>query len=235
MDIDEDFPITCLEISPKDPNLLYFTTLEGSLGRHDLRTQSATQIWNISEKKCGGFSLHPLQPHLAATASLDRTMRIWDLRNIKGTGDMKAPALMGEHYSRQSVSHASWSSCGHIATSSYDNTIKLYSFTDAGSYGIGHEFDETSMEPSAVIRHNNQTGRWLTILKPQWQKSPQDGISKLVIGNINRFVDVYDANGEQLAQLFGDNITAVPAVASFHPSQNWVVGGTASGKLCLWM
>jgi WD repeat-containing protein 76 len=52
---------------------------------------------------------------------------------------------------------------------------------------------------------------------------------------MNRFVDVYSADGEQLAQLGGANITAVPAVAVFHPSKHWVAAGTASGKLCLWM
>jgi hypothetical protein len=52
---------------------------------------------------------------------------------------------------------------------------------------------------------------------------------------MNRFVDIYSASGDQLAQLGGEGITAVPAVAVFHRSQNWVVGGTASGKVCLWM
>lgn len=72
-------------------------------------------------------------------------------------------------------------------------------------------------------------------LRPQWQLSPADGVQRLCIGNMNRFVDIYTAAGEQLAQLGGDNITAVPAVAQFHPTCDWVAGGTASGKLCLWM
>ncbi len=75
----------------------------------------------------------------------------------------------------------------------------------------------------------------MTILKPQWQERPSDGIQKFVIGNMNRFVDVFSSDGEQLAQLSGEGITAVPAVAQFHPTQDWVAGGTASGKLCLWM
>lgn len=50
-----------------------------------------------------------------------------------------------------------------------------------------------------------------------------------------RFVDIYSADGTQLAQLGGEGITAVPAVAVFHPTKDWVAAGTASGKLCLWM
>lgn len=50
---------------------------------------------------------------------------------------------------------------------------------------------------------------------------------RFVIGNMNRFVDVYSATGEQLAQLGGDGITAVPAVAQFHPSMEWIAAGVS--------
>jgi WD repeat-containing protein 76 len=72
-------------------------------------------------------------------------------------------------------------------------------------------------------------------LRPQWQENPSDGVQRFVIGNMNRFVDIYSGSGEQLAQLGGDGITAVPAVAQFHPTKDWIAAGTASGKLCLWM
>ncbi|KAK3368010.1 WD repeat-containing protein NCU09302/NCU11420 [Podospora didyma] len=232
----EELPISAIDMPSTDPNIIIFSTLHGSLGRHDLRTEAAdAEIWGLTEQKIGGFSLHPMQPHLVATASLDRTLKIWDLRKVTGKGDLRHPALLGEHESRLSVSHASWSSAGHIATSSYDDRIKIYSFPDAGKWAAGHDIPEKQMAPAHQIPHNNQTGRWVTILKPQWQRNPHDGLQKFVIGNMNRFVDVYAANGEQLAQLDGDGITAVPAVAHFHPSLDWVAGGTASGKLCLWM
>lgn len=233
-DPDEDMPISAIDLY--DPNTIIFSTLQGAMGRHDIRTKAEdAEIWALSDQKIGGFSLHPLQPHLAATASLDRTLKIWDLRKITGQDDdLRHPALLGEHTSRLSVSHASWSSAGHIATSSYDDRIKIYSFPDAASWAPGHDITG-QMEPKHQIAHNNQTGRWVTILKPQWQRQPRDGLMKFVIGNMNRFVDVYAADGEQLAQLGGDGITAVPAAAHFHPSLDWVAGGNASGKLSLWM
>lgn len=60
-------------------------------------------------------------------------------------------------------------------------------------------------------------------------------MQRFCIGNMNRFIDIYTAAGEQLAQLGDDSITAVPAVTQLHPRNDWVAGGTASGKLCLWM
>lgn len=235
-DVSEDAPISALDMARSDPNVIYFSTLEGVVGRTDIREPAKkTDQWVLSEHKIGGFSLHPLHPHLLSTASLDRTVKIWDLRKFSGSGHKKTPTLVGEHASRLSVSHAAWSAGGHLATSSYDDTIKIYSFADAGKWKPGHTLTEKEMEPAHVVRHNNQTGRWVTILKPQWQQQPKDGVPKFVIGNMNRFVDVFAADGSQLAQLGGDGITAVPAVAQFHPTMDWVAGGTASGKLCLWI
>lgn len=232
-DPDVDMPLSALDMPPSEPYMLYFSTLHGSVGRCDTRAPGS-EIWSLADHKIGGFSLHPLQPHLIATASLDRTLKIWDCRKISGKGDLRHPALLGEHESRLSVSHASWSAGGHIATSSYDDTIKIYDFSDAGTWKPGHDINDKAMQPKHQVRHNNQTGRWVTILKPQWQRRPHDGIQKFVIGNMNRFVDVFASDGSQLAQLGGDGITAVPAVAHFHPSMDWVAGANSSGKLCLW-
>ncbi|KAL3479531.1 WD40-repeat-containing domain protein [Aspergillus californicus] len=231
----DDVPISSIDMAAEDPNTIYWTTLDGAFGRYDMRTkrQSSVASWQLSEKKIGGFSLCQTQPHYFATASLDRTMRLWDLRKLSNT----EPTPVGEHHSRLSVSHAAFNSAGQIATSSYDDTLKLYDFNAKGmsSWEPGHTVDDSHMKPDTVVRHNCQTGRWVTILRPQWQLNPQSLIQRFCIGNMNRFVDIYSGSGDQLAQLGGDGITAVPAVAVFHRSKNWVAGGTASGKICLWM
>ncbi|EAT89786.1 DNA damage-binding protein CMR1 [Parastagonospora nodorum] len=235
-DPNEDQPLSGLEISKDDANTLYFSTLDGRFGIYDMRTPSdQAELFQLSEKKIGGFSLHPQQPHLVATASLDRTLKIWDLRKISGKGDSRLPALVGEHESRLSVSHAAWNSAGQVATASYDDTIKIHDFSKSAEWATGTALTDADMKPSVVVPHNNQTGRWVTILRAQWQQFPQDGVQRFCIGNMNRFVDIYTAKGQQLAQLGGDGITAVPAVAKFHPTLDWVAAGTASGKLCLWM
>lgn len=251
----KDEPISGIDMSATDSNTVYFTTLHGSFGQHDHRTPAQeTKLYQLSEKKIGGFTLNPLAPHYLATASLDRTMKLWDLRKITKS----LPTLVGEHESRLSVSHAAFNTAGQVATSSYDDTIKIHSFGASTNFSAassrkvkvkqpaqnlenmqtwksGHTLPSEVMDPEITISHNNQTGRWVTILRPQWQRHPSDGIQKFVIGNMNRFVDVYSATGEQLAQLGGDGITAVPAVAVFHPTKDWIAAGTASGKLCLWM
>jgi len=240
LDKSADEPLSGVEISRQDPNTLHFTTLDGRFGTHDLRTpahEKAGEMFQLSEKKIGGFSLHPLNPHIVVTASLDRTIKLWDLRKIAGRGENRLPLLLGEHESRLSVSHAAFNPAGQVATASYDDTVKIYDFSSLNTVSAPSPtaVPEAAMTPKTIIPHNNQTGRWVTILRAQWQSAPQDGIQKFAIGNMNRFVDVYTAAGKQVAQLGGEGVTAVPAVAQFHPSRMWVGAGTASGKLCLWV
>jgi WD40 repeat protein len=228
-----DEPISGVEISRADPHTLHFATLNGAFGIKDMRTPAhqVETLMQLSEKKIGGFSLHPAQPHLVATASLDRTLRLFDLRTISGKKDERMPVLLGEHTSKLSVSHAAFNAAGQVATASYDDTVKIYDFS---TLSTSSKDSEVNMEPATIIPHNNQTGRWVTILRAQWQLQPPDGIQRFVIGNMNRFVDVYTSKGQQLAQLGGEGITAVPAVARCHDSRDWIAAGTASGKLCLW-
>ncbi|EMC95624.1 hypothetical protein BAUCODRAFT_122932 [Baudoinia panamericana UAMH 10762] len=233
-----DDPISGVEVSRSDPNMLYFTTLNGAFGMRDMRTPAhEADLMQLSEKKIGGFSLHPAYPHFVATASLDRMMKLWDLRKINGKkgSEWRLPALVGEHESKLSVSHAAFNAAGQVATASYDDTVKIHDFSSCGEWKPGHTLSDAELKPATIVPHNNQTGRWVTILRAQWQLQPQDGVQRFVIGNMNRFVDIYTSKGQQLAQLGGEGITAVPAVAQFHPSMDWVAAGTASGKLCLWI
>jgi WD repeat-containing protein 76 len=173
----DDEPISGIDMAATDPHVLYFTTLNGGFGKHDIRTKGgeATDLYQLSEKKIGGFSLHPLAPHYLATASLDRKMRLWDLRKIT----KKIPTMVGEHESRLSVSHAAFNSVGQVATSSYDDSIKIHTFgvrgkneaaknsTDSldtmSTWRAGYQLEEERMQPEIVVRHNCQTGRWVTM------------------------------------------------------------------------
>ena len=157
-----DEPLSGVEVDPQNPHMLYFSRLDGHVGRTDTRSKD-TSIYQLSEKKIGGFSLHPGNPHFVATASLDRFMRIWDLRKLGGRQGAQIPALVGEHESRLSVSHAAFNSAGQVATASYDDTIKIHTFEGMGGWKAGNKLGEKEMEPSAIIRHNNQTGRWVTM------------------------------------------------------------------------
>lgn len=164
--LSEDLPLSGLDMGPDNPSILYWTTLDGAFGRSDLRvpsSESNVTTWQLSDKKIGGFSLYPSQPYYFTTASLDRTMRLWDLRNLS----QDEPVPIGEHQSRLSVSHAAFNAAGQVATSSYDDSLKIYDLAKRGiaewpakhSNTLSHE----QMSPDTIVRHNCQTGRWVTM------------------------------------------------------------------------
>jgi WD40 repeat protein len=164
---EDDIEVSAIQLPSQEPHVVYFTTLSGTLGRHDMRTSStvssSTEFLQLHDKKIGGFSLHPAHPNFVATASLDRTVKVWDLRKISGRGDNKLPVLVGEHASRLSVSHAEFNCAGQLATTSYDDSIKLYDMGILATLPAGSKFSEEQMKPARALRHNNQVGRWVTM------------------------------------------------------------------------
>ncbi|KAJ5179261.1 DNA damage-binding protein cmr1 [Penicillium capsulatum] len=162
-DVHDEEAFSDVDMAANDPNTLYWTTLHGSLGRYDTRakqSESTVSHWQLSEKKIGGFSLCPSNPTYFATASLDRTMRLWDIRMLT----KEEPEPVAVHESRLSVSHAAFNAVGQIATSSYDDTLKIYDVGKGmGSWEKGHTLSEKEFRPDHVVRHNCQCGRWVTM------------------------------------------------------------------------
>lgn len=245
----------------KSPNLLFMTTLDGEFYQHDLRERSKSlkqsKLLRLHDKKIGGFCVNPNEDYQIATASLDRTLRVWDLRNVSKTNswsqmedERSSPHLYGNYSSRLSVSIVDWNTSNHLVCNGYDDRVNIFDFsgdrkpfTNISSWSDTYrpssdtkESDELpdNLTPFTSIKHNCQSGRWVSILKARWQKRPADNFQKFAIANMNRSIDIYSEAGDIISSLQdADVMSAVPAVVSLHPSQNWVVGGTSSGKVYL--
>lgn len=235
-----------------DKNNGYLTTLNGEFARFDIRENNITKRedcsnYRLHDKKIGYFSVCPTDSNLVASASLDRTMRIWDLRMIRDQvwsdyEDVKGPQCIAAYRSRLSVSCTDWNKRGDIVCNGYDDTIRVFQLNKSGN-GILQDIGKLTkpesgdvvenLEPDVTIKHNCQSGRWVSILKSRWHENPVDGIEKFVIANMKRHLDVYTRDGTMLAHFTDDRMTSVPAVCTFHPMENWIVGGNSSGKVFL--
>ena len=103
------------------------------------------------------------------------------------------------------------------------------------TYSLDAPVERTHFQPSKIIPHNCQTGRWLTILRAQWSLNT-DYMPHFTVGNMKRNLDVVAATGDKIVSLWTDGVTAVPAVTNSHPSRvDCVVGGNTSGRVQLWM
>lgn len=234
-----------------DKNVGYLTTLQGEFSIFDLRVnnpanRNSCEVYRLHDKKIGYFSVCPTDDKLVASASLDRTMRIWDLRMIRDQvwsdyEDIKGPQCVAAYRSRLSVSCTDWNQHGDIVCNGYDDSIRVFHMDkgegimkNLASLQKPEEGDiAENLEADVTIKHNCQSGRWVSILKSRWHSNPRDGVEKFVIANMKRYLDVYNRDGVMLAHFGDERMTSVPAVCTFHPTENWLVGGNSSGKTFL--
>ncbi|KAL6451439.1 hypothetical protein SBY92_002780 [Candida maltosa Xu316] len=226
----------------QDSHTIFLTTLEGQFYQHDTRVPfkrvDSKKILRLHDKKIGSFTVNPNNDYQIATASLDRSLRIWDLRKVSNSEysqyeGQKSPHLYGNCTSRLSVSCVDWNQENRLVCNGYDDNICLFNYNGTEDLPVIN-YDELpdNLTPFTKIRHNCQTGRWVSILKSKWQSNPADGVQKFIIANMNRGLDIYNQHGEMLAHL-NESVGAVPAVCALHPTQNWAVGGSASSKVYL--
>lgn len=222
----EALGVSDCQFSYEDPNILFMTTLTGEFTTMDIRSKpSKCELKRLSDKKIGSFNINPSRPHEIATGSLDRTLRIWDVRKIVDKPewsqyeDFPSYHVISTYDSRLSVSAVSFSPTDNtLVCNGYDDTINLF---DVSANTLPE-----SLEPKTTIKHNCQSGRWTSILKARFK--PDKNV--FAIANMKRAIDIYDSQGEQLAHL---NTATVPAVLGWHPLRNWIAGGNSSGKVFL--
>ncbi|KAL1412140.1 hypothetical protein Q8F55_003143 [Vanrija albida] len=150
------------------------------------------------------------------------------MQTPKGKGLQRAAYQHGK-----SCSAAYWDPWGRrIVTTSYDDKLRVWELNPQ-SFVIDQPL-AGAFNPSTVIKHDCQTGRWLTILRAQWSLNT-DYMPHFTVGNMKRTLDVFTATGERVAALWTDGVTAVPAVTASHPNRvDHVVGGNTSGRIQLW-
>ncbi|NXG66047.1 WDR76 protein, partial [Hemiprocne comata] len=81
------------------------------------------------------------------------------------------------------------------------------------------------------LRHNNNTGRWLTRFRAIWDPKQEDCF---VVGSMARprQIEVFQDTGKLLHSFYNiDCLGSVCSINVVHPSRNILVGGNSSGRL----
>ncbi|KAJ3558674.1 hypothetical protein NM688_g783 [Phlebia brevispora] len=255
----EDTLICSIDLPPSG-NEMWISDAGGGLTHLDLREDKSKARWyQLSDQKIGSVSINPVDPNFVLTASNSRVLKVWDVRKlakiavphdkhakhvgpIEITGeDVEAylgtmqgkSCVRGEWRHDKSVSSAYWDPHGRrIVSTSYDDTIRLW---DINPDFLQHDKPFPTFRPVAHLRHNCQTGKWLTILKARW--SPNTEVyPHFTIGNMQHSLDIFSCKGDLLARLSDKNlVTAVQAVTCSHPKiVERAASGNASGRCILW-
>ncbi|CAM0948790.1 unnamed protein product [Alopecurus aequalis] len=214
-------PVHSLCQAPDSASCLYFGAGAGKLKLFDERMGKVSTTWDAHGYPINSIDFHPHRKHMLATSSKDGTSRIWDLRSLKSTQNGCLKVLAHDH----SVHLAYFSPSGHrLATTSLDDTVRVFD---------GDDFDS-----SHIIKHNNQTGRWISTFKAIWGWNDAD----LFIGNMERAIDIISvgiSNGglstaSNSACLKSEHMTTIPCRFSAHPYKVGHLACASSSSVFLW-
>ncbi|KAJ9125529.1 hypothetical protein QFC22_000490 [Naganishia vaughanmartiniae] len=206
---------------------------------HSIRSHPFTPAQITVESKESDASADPDKLRLDHTghspALYPTVLSEWDedvfpaMKTKKHTG-----LLRGESAHEKSCSAAYWDPAGRrVLTTCYDDRIRVYD-AQPSLFKVDAPL-EGAFNPQLKVKHNCQTGRYVTIFKAQWCPNTQLP-PHFSIGNMKKRVSVFSAlTGSLIADLSHPSLTAVPAVTATHPNiAGVVVGGNASGKCHLW-
>merc|ERR1719287_50686 len=201
----------------------FLSTSRGGVIHVDTRDKGkVTFDATLSEKKINTVSLHP-NGHTLATAGLSTVVQLWDVRKV----GKKAQPLAWQHAGR-SINSAYFSPSGRrLLATTQSNHLDI--LKDA------HLSTGLIKTPHRRLRHDNQTGRWLSTFMAKWHPTSTYGDETFVVGSMKkpRTIEVFDGEGRLVRELTGEGLTSVASRCTFHPSADApvVVGGTSSGRV----
>ncbi|GJN35162.1 hypothetical protein PR202_gb23908 [Eleusine coracana subsp. coracana] len=168
----------------------------------------------------GELCLMDVDKEIFDTIQIYRTACLWDLRRMK----KKAPESLKVFKHNRTVHSAYFSpSGGMIATTSLDDTVRIFDLHNSAS---------------CILSHNNQTGRWLSTFKAVWSWNDTD----LFIGNMKRAIDVISIDRSEnslsasnTVSLQSEYMTAIPCRFALHPYKiGHLACASSGGKVFLW-
>ena len=186
----------------------------GNLHQLDLRVGKFTApSLSIHEKKINTVHVDPGNQYRFAT-STNQLVSVWDVRKLK----KNAKAIHNLAHAKSSQA-AYWcpDGSGALLTTCYDDALRVW------------KPDENSAKPAVVIKHNNQTGRWVLPFRAVWSAAG-DGV---FCGSMQRHVEIFDpTTGKSFAKYSSpEHMTAIASRLACHPTLNYVAAGTASGRV----
>ena len=209
----------------KSGGSMYIARGDGVLNQFDLRSGKMVNDWQLHEKKINTVNICHGNENYITTASLDRSVGVFDIRQMKKALHSLPHAL--------SLNQSTWSPDGKVLlTLCQDNVIRCY---DA-PHLIGNPQKPTHFpaKPKHTARHDNRTGRWLTKFKVCWDPKQADAF---VIGSMDqpRCIEVFNSSCARLMRLRVDDVVkSVQSLCVFHPTKDVIVSANASGKVYLW-
>ncbi|XP_029814621.1 WD repeat-containing protein 76 [Manacus vitellinus] len=194
---------------------------DGAVAVVDRRTPgtSAELSADIGFKKTRTVHVHPVNKQYFLAAGLVDVC-VFDVRYLKPRGNQPVSSLTGH---TKSVASAYFSPVtgSRVVTVCADDKLRVYDTTSLSS----------TITALSSIRHNCNTGRWLTRFRAIWDPKQEHCF---LVGTMAqpRRISVFQDTGKLLHSFYNtDWLTSVCSINVVHPTQNVLVGGNSSGRL----
>ena len=150
-------------------------------------------------------------------------MKLWDARALRcGGGAARELALLPD---TRSVNAASFSPDGdRIVAVSQSDRIALY---------VDAHTKSGELEPTHSIRHDNKTGRWLSVFHARWDPKTDHAF---VVGSMMhpRQAEVYTTEGGVVRRIMSlqdpEWMGSVQSRFAVHPSRDVIIACNSSGR-----
>ncbi|XP_036004991.1 DNA damage-binding protein 2 isoform X2 [Fundulus heteroclitus] len=160
---------------------------------------------------------------LLATASVDHTVKLWDLRNVK---DKKSFLHEMPHDRAVNSAYFNPLDCSKLLTTDQHDQIRVYASSDWS-------------KPQHIIQHPHRQFQHLTPIKATWHplydlivagRYPDD---RICTGD-RRTIDIFDSNsGELVFQMYDSIATGIKSINKFSPMGD-VIGSGMGVTLLIW-
>ncbi|XP_031603341.1 DNA damage-binding protein 2 isoform X2 [Oreochromis aureus] len=152
---------------------------------------------------------------LLVTASVDHTVKLWDLRNIK---DKKSFLYEMPHEKAVNSAYFNPLDCSKLLTTDQHDEIRVYSSSDWS-------------KPQHIIQHPHRQFQHLTPIKATWHpmydlivagRYPDD---RFCAGDL-RTIDIFDSNtAELVCQLYDPTASGIKSINKFNPMGDAIGSG----------
>eukprot|EP00301_Raphidiophrys_heterophryoidea_P006470 c12609_g1_i1.p1 GENE.c12609_g1_i1~~c12609_g1_i1.p1 ORF type:complete len:525 (-),score=89.16 c12609_g1_i1:203-1777(-) len=203
----------------------------GSMHAIDPRSRGCVLTHVAHDRKIYSVHVDPTNSNYLVSSSLDGTLKVWDCRVSSSRVSSKAASNVPAK-PRTIFSFAVGASVNAVAVSpdgqrlvaqSKDNLLRVWNSP------ISH----LTQTPDHMIRHNNETGRWVTNFRTVWDPKRSN---VFMLGSMQKAFDVFDASkGKLVGSLTSERVTAIPALNVAHPALEACVSGNSSGRLSVWL
>lgn len=119
----------------------------------------------MHERKISHVDVHPQRDWSIVTASNDCTVKLWDARKLGKPSDALATFKHGRAATSAIFSPIDGN---RLLTTSYDDLVRVIELP------VGGKLPEQTDKLVTKLRHDNQTGRWLTNFRATWDPKADD-------------------------------------------------------------